>query len=199
MLRRKDSVWQGMWASRGLLQKTWEIWESVESSAMETSGSQHTRRRRRRKIIQGCKRTPLWIPKFREPGRQKSPKCKRERWHTCRHRRILRWFATQWCKKDFWRNKLKPSWGFAGVRRCTAKPFDRFWLRAVTTKKILNFAKTSSCVLTHPTSKFPKKPPKQFPDAIHEASLIEIGPVSNGVSSDLKIGMLELAQPHVAP
>lgn len=52
---------------------------------------------------------------------------------------------------------------------------------------------------THPISKLPKNPPMQIPDAIHDASSLVIGPVSRGVSSDFRIGMLELGQPHVAP
>jgi hypothetical protein len=40
-----------------------------------------------------------------------------------------------------------------------------------------------------------KKSPKHIIDAIHEASSDEIGPVFNGVLSDLRIGIAALGQP----
>jgi hypothetical protein len=61
------------------------------------------------------------------------------------------------------------------------------------------FPEFSHNSLTHPMKRFPNNPPGQIPDAIHEASLIVIGPELSGVSSDFKIGMLAEGQPHVAP
>jgi hypothetical protein len=53
--------------------------------------------------------------------------------------------------------------------------------------------------LAHPIKRLPANPPMHIPDAIHETSLVEIGPDSSGVFSDFRIGMLALVQPHVAP
>jgi hypothetical protein len=47
--------------------------------------------------------------------------------------------------------------------------------------------------------RFPKNPPGHITDAIHEASLIVIGPELSGVSSDFKIGMFAEGQPQIAP
>lgn len=68
---------------------------------------------------------------------------------------------------------------------------ERFVERFVEVKVVL--------FLTHPKKRLPTKPPIQRPEAIHEASAVDIGPVSNIVSSDFSTGKLALGHPQDAP